>query len=136
MDSLIGLLQSITATQAVLEFQPSFQKGLTIATNVGLLIGALFWGLTADVIGRRFAFNTSLLLSSVFAILAGTATKWEVLGLWAALSGFGSGGNLVLDTTVFLEVRSLRSPWIFRGVITSHLRCYRGSTCQANSNGF
>jgi MFS family permease len=68
-----------------------------------MLVGALFWGLTADIMGRKIAFNVSLLLCSVFAIVAGASPSWEVLGLFVCLSAFGAGGNLVLDTAVFLE---------------------------------
>ena len=102
-DSLILLLQSVTAGQAALEFQPSFTRGLTVAAYSGMLVGALFWGFSADVIGRKFAFNTSLFLSSIFAIVAGASPNWYVLGTFVALAAFGAGGNLVLDATVFLE---------------------------------
>jgi hypothetical protein len=44
-DSLVLLLQSVTAGQAALEFQPSFSYGLTVAAYSGMLVGALFWGL-------------------------------------------------------------------------------------------
>ena len=64
VDSLILLIQSIIATYAAYEFQPSFKYGLTIAVYVGMLVGALFWGLSADVIGRKYAFNVSLMISS------------------------------------------------------------------------
>lgn len=103
VDSLILLIQSIIATQAAYEFNPGFRNGLTIAAYVGMLVGALFWGLSADVIGRKYAFNFSLLICSVFAIVAGAAPNWIVLGLFVCLSAFGAGGNLVLDTAVFLE---------------------------------
>jgi MFS family permease len=63
-DSLILLLQSITAVSAAAEFHPFFKNGLTIAVYVGMLVGALFWGLGADIIGRRIAFNTSLFICS------------------------------------------------------------------------
>jgi MFS family permease len=86
--------------------------GLTIAAYVGMLIGALFWGLSADVIGRKFAFNFSLMISSVFAIVAGASPNWIVLGLFICLSAFGSGGNLVLDTAVFLEYLPSQSQWM------------------------
>lgn len=33
----------------------------------------------------------------------GSSPNWIVLGLWVSLAGFCSGGNLVLDTAVFLE---------------------------------
>lgn len=111
-DSLILLLQSVTAGQAALEFQPSFAKGLTVAAYTGMLVGALFWGLSADVIGRRIAFNVSLFICSVFAICAGASPNWIVLGLFTSLAAFGSGGNLILDTTVFLEFLPGDKQWL------------------------
>jgi MFS family permease len=97
VDSLILLIQSIIAGQAALEFHPSYANGLTIAAYVGMLIGALFWGLTADIIGRKFAFNFSLLICSVFAIVAGAAPNWEVLGLFVCLSAFGGKSKMSED---------------------------------------
>lgn len=111
-DSLLLLVQSIIAEDAAKEFKPSYPKGLTITAYVGMLVGALFWGISADVVGRRFAFNFSLIISSIFALLAGSAPNWVVLGLWVCLSAFGSGGNLVLDTTVFLEYLPSKYQWL------------------------
>lgn len=111
-DSLILLIQSIIATQAAYEFHPSYTRGLTIAAYVGMLVGALFWGISADVIGRRFAFNVSLIVSSIFAIVAGASPSWVVLGVFVCLSAFGAGGNLVLDTAVFLEYLPSRYQWL------------------------
>lgn len=96
VDSQILLVQSIIATQAAYEFRPSFARGLTIAAYVGMLVGAIFWGLSADIIGRKFAFNTSLMICSIFAIVAGASPNWFVLGLFVCLSAFGSG-----DDTLF-----------------------------------
>ncbi|OJJ45252.1 hypothetical protein ASPZODRAFT_69414 [Penicilliopsis zonata CBS 506.65] len=112
VDSLLLLLQSIIATQAKLEFQPSFSTGLTIAVYVGMLVGAIFWGFSADIIGRRFAFNVSLFISSVFTIVAGASPNWVVLGLFICLAAFGAGGNLVLDTAVFLEYLPSKEQWL------------------------
>jgi MFS family permease len=103
VDSLILLIQSIVAAKAALEFNPGYPNGLTIAAYVGMLIGALFWGFTADIMGRKVAFNVSLVICSIFAIVAGASPNWEVLGVFVCLSAFGAGGNLVLDTAVFLE---------------------------------
>lgn len=77
-----------------------------------MLVGALFWGLSADVIGRKYAFNVSLMISSVFAIVAGASPNWPVLGLFTCLAAFGSGGNLVLDTAVFLEYLPSKHQWL------------------------
>ncbi|KAF2856518.1 membrane transporter [Plenodomus tracheiphilus IPT5] len=112
VDSLILLIQSVIAGQAALEFNPSFQNGLTIAAYVGMLVGALFWGLSADIIGRKIAFNSSLIICSIFAIVAGASPNWEVLGLFVCLSSFGGGGNLVLDTAVFLEFLPSHRQWM------------------------
>ena len=112
VDSLILLIQSITATYAAAEFHPSFGYGMTVAVYVGMLVGALFWGLSADVIGRKYAFNFSLMISSVFCIVAGASPNWIVLGLFVSLAAFGSGGNLVLDTTVFLEYLPSTHQWL------------------------
>ncbi|OAP63713.1 hypothetical protein AYL99_02940 [Fonsecaea erecta] len=111
-DSLILLLQSVTSGQAALEFNPSFKNGLTVAAYCGMLIGALFWGLSADVIGRRFAFNVSLFSCSIFATVAGASPNWYALGAFTALAAFGSGGNLILDTTVFLEYLPGNKQWL------------------------
>lgn len=111
-DSLLLLLQSIVADDVGNEFHPSFARGLTIAAYVGMLVGALFWGLSADIIGRKFAFNFSLLISSIFAISAGASPNWVSLGTFVALSSFGAGGNLVLDTTVFLEYLPSKQQWL------------------------
>lgn len=112
VDSLILLVQSIIATQAAYEFNPSYTKGLTIAVYVGMLVGALFWGFSADMIGRRRAFNVSLLICSIFAIVAGASPNWVVLGLFVCLSAFGAGGNLIMDTAVFLEYLPSKSQWL------------------------
>lgn len=112
VDSLILLIQSIITTQAQYEFHPSFDTGLTIAVYVGMLVGAIFWGFSADIIGRRFAFNISLFVSSIFTVVAGASPTWIVLGLFTSLSAFGAGGNLVLDTTVFLEYLPSRHQWL------------------------
>ena len=111
-DSLVLLLQSVTAGQAALEFHPSFANALTIAAYSGMLTGALFWGLGADVIGRKFAFNCSLFVCSIFAIVAGASPNWYVLALFTSLAAFGGGGNLVLDTAVFLEFLPSRQAWL------------------------
>jgi len=77
-----------------------------------MLVGALFWGLSADVIGRKHAFNYSLLISSIFTIVAGASPNWIVLGFFISMSAFGAGGNLVLDTAVFLEYLPSKHQWL------------------------
>ena len=109
---MLLLLQSIIATPAGYEFNPSYSRALTIAVYMGMLFGALFWGLSADIIGRRFAFNVSLFICSIFATVAGAAPNWASLAVFIALLGFGGGGNLIMDTTVFIEYLPSNKQWV------------------------
>ena len=75
----------------------------TCSLFVGLCIGASFWGIGSDIMGRRIAFNATLFLAGVFGIAAGAAPTWiGACGLFAAL-GVGVGGNLPVDGALFLE---------------------------------
>lgn len=122
VDSLILLLQSIIAPQAFLEFGATgYASGMTIAAYVGMLTGAIFWGLSADIIGRRYAFNVSLFICSIAAIIAGAMPNWPGLGFFIAMVGFGGGGNLILDTTVFLEYLPGDKQWVL-----TFLACWWG----------
>ncbi|KIM95258.1 hypothetical protein OIDMADRAFT_206366 [Oidiodendron maius Zn] len=112
VDSLLLLLQSIIATPAGYQFNPAYPRALTIAVYVGMLTGAIFWGLSGDIVGRRFAFNTSLFICSIFTIIAGAAPNWVALSVFIALLGFGGGGNLVMDTTVFIEYLPSKKQWV------------------------
>lgn len=91
-------LQGVALTLPSLseEFNISSQqvRYTTCALFVGLCIGATFWGVGSDVMGRRLAFNMTLFLAGIFGIAAGAAPNWiGVCGLFAAL-GTGVGGNL------------------------------------------
>lgn len=107
------LLQSVIASHAFLEFgQVGYPAGLTIAVYSGMFLGAIFWGLGADIVGRKYAFNISLFLCSAATIVAGAAPSWPSLGFFVALIGFGAGGNLILDATVFLEYLPGKKQWV------------------------
>lgn len=55
------------------------------------------------MLGRRIAFNVTLLITSFFGILASFASTWPSVCLFFALLGFGVGGNLPVDGALFLE---------------------------------
>ncbi|KAL1302210.1 hypothetical protein AAFC00_002638 [Neodothiora populina] len=75
----------------------------TLALFVGLCIGASFWGVASDVIGRRLAFNSTLCIAGIFGLAAGGAPNWiGVCALYACV-GLGVGGNLPVDGALFLE---------------------------------
>ncbi|EDK47340.1 Inorganic phosphate transporter [Lodderomyces elongisporus] len=79
---------------------------------VGLLVGAVFWGFSADLIGRKVAFNLSLILSGLFTILTGAMNSMASYCIFVFLSCFAAGGNLVLDTCIFLEYLPHKNQWL------------------------
>ncbi|KAH0264878.1 MFS general substrate transporter, partial [Aureobasidium melanogenum] len=75
----------------------------TLALFTGLCIGASFWGVISDIIGRRYAFNTTLFLAGSFGLAAGGANSWIAVCALYACIGLGVGGNLPVDGALFLE---------------------------------
>ncbi|KAL9067311.1 MAG: hypothetical protein Q9157_006852 [Trypethelium eluteriae] len=75
----------------------------TMATYIGLSFGASFWGVASDVIGRKRAFNFTLMIAGIFGFISGFAPNWTTVNLGYALMGFGVGGNLPVDGALFLE---------------------------------
>ncbi|KAB5559627.1 sugar transporter-like protein [Coniochaeta sp. 2T2.1] len=72
--------------------------------NAGLAVGALVFGLAVDVIGRKWAFNLTCLITSVFGLLL-TAPKYNygaICGIYF-LASLGLGGNIPIDATIALE---------------------------------
>lgn len=65
--------QSIAQPAVDQEFgRPNKQiAGVALASQVGLLVGAAVWGFSADIIGRKLAFNTSLFICASFVLIAG-----------------------------------------------------------------
>ncbi|KAI1283925.1 sugar transporter [Xylaria sp. FL0933] len=75
----------------------------TSSLYIGLSIGSAVWGLGADIMGRRIAFNLTLLITSIFGTLTAFAPNWPAVCFLFALMGTGVGGNLPVDGALFLE---------------------------------
>lgn len=52
---------------------------------------------------RRLAWNSTLLVSGIFGIAAGGANNFVTFCALIAMTGFGVGGNMPVDGTLFLE---------------------------------
>lgn len=76
---------------------------LTLAKYSGLVVGSSVWPMTADFIGRRLAFNITLLLSSVSGLTGAGSPNFVALAFFTALIGIGTGGNQPVDSAIFLE---------------------------------
>jgi MFS family permease len=76
----------------------------TLALFVGLLIGAVGWGVGSDILGRRLAFNGSLFFTGVFGLAVGGTQTWIAGAALCSCLGIGIGGNIPVDAAVFLEL--------------------------------
>ena len=92
---------------------------LILGVNIGLLVGAAFWGLGSDIWGRksvewfsfiarvlivftRISFNITLLIVGVFAVAGGGSNSYVTLTSLATVWSIGVGGNLPVDSAIFL----------------------------------
>lgn len=76
---------------------------LTVAKYAGLVIGSSAWPMTADFIGRRTAFNITLLISSVAGLVGAGSPNFVAIATFCAFIGLGTGGNQPVDSAIFLE---------------------------------
>lgn len=89
----------------------------SVAYYVGLILGAAFWGTSSDLIGRRPAFNFTLLIAGTFlCAAAGSMNFIAFSGLWAVI-GTAAGGNVPVDCMIFLEFVPGRSVLSIREMI-------------------
>lgn len=102
-DNLWPIVTSLIFTPITNEFSPSRPPLLTLSQNIGLLAGAVVWGFSCDQFGRRWAFNLTLGVTSVFGLIAASSPNFAAIGCFAALWSFGVGGNLPVDSAIFLE---------------------------------
>ncbi|KAI1454826.1 MFS general substrate transporter [Annulohypoxylon moriforme] len=102
-DNLWPIVTSLIFTPIVNEFHPTRGPLLSLAQNIGLLAGAMFWGFGCDIFGRRWAFNLTLGITAVWGMIAASAPNFAAIGIFAAFWSFGVGGNLPVDSAIFLE---------------------------------
>ncbi|WVQ73473.1 hypothetical protein IAR50_003045 [Cryptococcus sp. DSM 104548] len=112
VDGLGLVITSLILTPISNEFNVSRPALLTLASNIGLLAGAAFWGIGCDIFGRRVGFNTTLFIASAFALIAASSPNFASLGVFSALYCFGVGGNLPIDSSVFLEALPHDHQWL------------------------
>ncbi|KAJ5246304.1 hypothetical protein N7468_001287 [Penicillium chermesinum] len=75
----------------------------SVAYYVGLILGASFWGISSDLIGRKPAFNCTLLIAGIFlSACAGSMNFIAFSAFWAVI-GTAAGGNVPVDSIIFLE---------------------------------
>jgi MFS transporter, putative metabolite:H+ symporter len=80
------------------------QKGLLgTAIFLGMLAGALVWGRVSDLLGRKLGFISTVAIDSVFGLFSAFAPSFAWLVILRTLTGFGVGGTLPVDYSIFAE---------------------------------
>lgn len=86
------------------------QAGLVVtSTFAGMLLGAWFWGVLSDRIGRRTGFQLTVAVFAVFGLASAFAPNAVWLAGLRFATGFGLGGALPLDFSVFAEYLPTRN---------------------------
>uniref|UniRef100_A0A8H7NBW8 Major facilitator superfamily (MFS) profile domain-containing protein n=1 Tax=Bionectria ochroleuca TaxID=29856 RepID=A0A8H7NBW8_BIOOC len=98
-------MQAITIISPPVRNEFAVQKiaFLTVAKYVGLVVGSSVWPMTADFIGRRPAFNITLLMSSAAGLVGAGSPNFVAIATFCAFIGVGTGGNQPVDSAIFLE---------------------------------
>lgn len=111
-DNLWPIVTSLILTPVAYEFKASKPPYLTLAQNIGLLVGAVFWGFGCDLFGRRWAFNLTIGITAVFGLIAAGSPNLGAIATFAALWSVGVGGNLPVDSAIFLEFLPGSHQWL------------------------
>lgn len=112
-------------------FTGSQIASLGVAAGIGSTLGAAFWGIAVDIIGkstssqhcgkrsvmrivrlqqytdlvpgRWWSFNVTVFITFVFGTAVGDVDRYSSYLVLSALGAFGIGGNIPIDTTIALE---------------------------------
>jgi len=76
------------------------------------MLGAFSWGVAADMVGRRAVFNLTLLVTALFGVGATATETFAALAVTTALWSVGVGGNIPVDSAVFLEFLPGSHQWL------------------------
>ncbi len=111
----------------------------------------MFWGFGCDIFGRKLAFNLTLAVTAVFGLIAASSPSFSAICFFSALWSFGVGGNLPVDSAVFLEflpgshqylLTVLSIDWAIAQVISTliawpllgNLTCQTDQNCSREAN--
>lgn len=108
------LLNAIAQPAVNREFRRPNKRiaGVAFASQVGLLAGAALWRFSADIIGRKLAFNSSLFICAEFVLIAGGMPNCISFAVMVAIYSAGAGGNYVPDAANFLEFSPVAHIWL------------------------
>ena len=92
-----------------LHIQPSALWPVVVSGLLGLMTGALLFGIVADRVGRKWVIIACLLIFGAFMLLTPTASSVAGLGAWRFLTGLGLGGAMPNAIALTAEYSPQRS---------------------------
>lgn len=104
MDNFWMLAISLISVLVQREFAVDKIAYLTLFKYLGLVIGATGWPLLSDLIGRLFAFNITIFMSSICAMIAAGMPNYGSLNFFMFCIGLATGGNQPVDSMIFVEL--------------------------------
>lgn len=100
----VGILSFVIAAIGIEWGLDPTQKGWIASVNsIGMAVGAIFFGILADKIGRKRIFMWTLVLFSVCSGLSAFATTLTVFLILRFFIGMGLGGELPVASTLVSE---------------------------------
>lgn len=104
-DAMEVIIISFVLPAIIKEWDLTSAKAGYIGTAIfiGMLVGAWFWGIITDRIGRKQGFILTVLVDSVFGFLSALSPGYIWLLLLRTVTGFGVGGTLPVDYAIFTE---------------------------------
>lgn len=103
-------------------------------TNLGMLVGGIFFGLMADKYGRVKVFSQTVILFSIASLLMYFSSTIYLVYLFRFIAGIGAGGEYGACMSLISETFSKKTNW------TSFVHCWywspsrRGSRCYFGGN--
>jgi MFS transporter, putative metabolite:H+ symporter len=100
----VGILSFVIAAIGIEWGLDPTQKGWIASVNsIGMAVGAVFFGMLADKVGRKKIFMWTLLLFSVASGLSAFATTLTIFLILRFFIGMGLGGELPVASTLVSE---------------------------------
>src|SRR5260221_2456876 len=92
-----------------LQIAPSALWPVVVSGLVGLMTGALVFGIVADRVGRKWVIIFCLIIFGAFMLLTPTASSVQGLMAWRFLTGLGLGGAMPNAIALTAEYSPQRS---------------------------
>jgi putative MFS transporter len=107
------------------EFGLNPQEAGLLATVglAGAFVGALFWGTISDYIGRKTAFQATIVIFAAFTGLTAVCWNAMTMGIARFIANFGLGGEVPVTTTLVAEFMPRKVRGLGTGMVMAAFGC-------------